>query len=170
MVARMKRSSFFSLLLVVLVLMAFSSAIAQDNPVEVRLEIYVVSEVTADDGTRTENFTAATSARPGQIVEYRLFAVNNGDTTLPPGTVVITGPVPDGTRFMENSATPTSERLLTEYSVDGLEFSEPPVFILSENGGRRIANPEEFRAVRWTLLVPMEPAMEEAFIYRVVVE
>jgi uncharacterized repeat protein (TIGR01451 family) len=143
---------------------------AQDNPVEVRLEIYVVSEVTTDDGNKEERFSEATTARPGQVVEYRLMAENIGDTTLPAGTVVITGPVPDGTTFVPESATPSSELFLTEYSADnGDSYSEPPVIVTMNNNQRRIADPVLYNAVRWTLLVPMEPGSDEAFIYRVTV-
>lgn len=144
-------------------LMLVTTALTQtDNPVAVRVDIFVVSVVGGE-----EQFTEATTARPGQVVEYRLFAVNTGDTTLPAGTVVITGPVPDGTQFVPNSATPSSDSILTEYSVDGTNFSEPPVLI----GGtpNRAAEPGEYRAVRWTLLTEMEPGEEVTFIYRVTI-
>lgn len=142
---------------------------ASDQPVEVRYEIYVVSEVTDDDGETQERFTEATSARPGQTVEYRVFATNTGDTTLPEGLVTVVGPVPDGTEFVEDSATPSSERILTEYSADGGEsFDEPPVLVGPE-GDREAVDPAEYDAVRWTLLVPMQPEQEEAFFYRVII-
>jgi uncharacterized repeat protein (TIGR01451 family) len=146
-------------------LASFAPAFAQDNPVSVRLEIFVVSVV---DGE--ERYTAATTARPGQVVEYRLFASNVGDTTLPPGTVVLTGPVPEGTAYVANSATPSSDRLLTEYTADGgVSFDETLIFI-GEGDDRRLADPAQYTAVRWTLLVDIEPAAEEAFFYRVTVE
>jgi hypothetical protein len=43
------------------------SALAQaTNPVLVDMEIYVVSQVTRDDGTREDRFTRATEARPAR--------------------------------------------------------------------------------------------------------
>lgn len=156
--------------LVVALLIGAAQAQPPDNPVTVRLEIYLVSEVTADNGTVTERFTPATSARPGQIVEYRLFAVNESDETLPAGIVIVTGPVPDGTTFVPGSATPSSERILTEFSAPGSDgFSEPPV-IVDQGGNRSTADPESYGVVRWTLRVAMEPGQEETFIYRVTVE
>lgn len=144
-------------------LMLVTTALTQtDNPVAVRVNIFVVSVVGGE-----EQFTEATTARPGQVVEYRLFAVNTGDTTLPAGTVVITGPVPDGTQFVPNSATPSSDSILTEFSVDGTNFSEPPV--LTGGTPNRAAEPGEYRAVRWTLLTEMEPGEEVTFIYRVTI-
>lgn len=144
------------------------AAFAQ-NPVSIRLEIYVVSEVTTADGTREERFSEATTARPGQTVEYRLFATNVGETTLPAGTVEIVGPVPQGTTFVPDSTMPTTERVVTEFSADGEIFSEPPV-IVGEGASRRLVEATDYEAVRWTLLVPMEPGQEEVFFYRVLVE
>lgn len=160
------------ILLILVLLSSLMLAFAQDadNPVQIRLEIYVVSQVTASDGSVEEKFSEATTARPGQIVEYRLFASNMGDTTLPAGTVVITGPVPEGTTFVARSATPGSERLLVEYSADNTTFSEPPVMITETVDGqesRQVADPTDYAAVRWTLLVPIEPGQEETFVYRV---
>lgn len=148
-----------------------AQALAQDNPISIRLEIYVVSEVTNAEGAREERLTETTTARPGQVVEYRLFATNEGEVTLPAGTVVVVGPVPDGTRYVANSTLPTSDRVLTEFSADGGEsFSEPPVLITASEGQRRVVEPQDYDAVRWTLLVPMEPGQEEVFFYRVLVE
>ncbi|MCA9838093.1 MAG: hypothetical protein KC422_14340, partial [Trueperaceae bacterium] len=73
------KKQIFSLLLILLVGFGFAQS---DNPVAVRLEIYVVSTVNGQ-----EEFKESTTARPGQVVEYRLYATNNGDTTLPPGSV-----------------------------------------------------------------------------------
>lgn len=141
-----------------------------DNPITFRSEIYIVSEVTADDGSKEERFSAATSAIPGQVVEFRIIATNSGETTLPAGRVQIYGPVDEGMAFVGNSATPSAEnRLLTEFSVDGTEFSEPPL-LLGTGDSRRVADPAEFSMIRWTLLTPMEPGQEVTLVYRVLIE
>jgi uncharacterized repeat protein (TIGR01451 family) len=151
-------------------LLISSFVLTQDNPVTVSLEIFVVSQVTGADGKITEEFKASQTARPGQMVEYRLKAKNEGDTTLPAGTVIITGPVPDGTTFVANSATPKDERILTEYSADGTNFSDAESPILAGSGNdRTVVDPKDYKAVRWTLLVPLEPGQEEQFVYRVTV-
>lgn len=152
-------------LLILLGVLCCLTLAQNDNPVSVKLEIFVVSEV---DGQ--EKLTAATTARPGQIVEYRLTARNEGETTLPAGTVVITGPVPDGTTFVANTATPSSETLLTEYSINGETYGEPPLIVETDTAERTVAEPNLYKAVRWTLLEPMEPSRESAFIYRVSVD
>lgn len=141
-----------------------------DNPISFRSEIYVVSEVTAEDGSKEERFSAATSAIPGQVVEFRIIATNAGETTLPAGRVQIYGPVEGDMAYVGNSASPSAEnRLLTEFSVDGTEFSEPPVLI-GAGDSRRVADPNEFTMIRWTLLTPLEPGQEVTLVYRVVIE
>lgn len=155
-----------------LLLAVFGLAAAQTpaNPITFRSEIYVVSEVTAADGSKEERFSAATSAIPGQVVEFRIIATNSGDTTLPAGRVQIFGPVDDGMAYVSNSASPSAEnRLLTEFSVDGEEFSEPPVLV-GAGDNRRVADAEEFTMIRWTLLTPLEPGQEVTLVYRVVIE
>ena len=143
--------------------------IAQDDPLAYRLEIFVVSHVTRDDGTREERYTEASEARPGQMVEYRIFVTNVSDTTLPAGLVQIRLPVPEGTEYVPNSATPSSDRVLTEFSADrGRSFSEPPVLI-GDDENRSTAEPSSYEEIRWTFFVELEPGQEEALVYRVIV-
>lgn len=142
---------------------------AQDDPLAYRLEIFVVSHVTRDDGTREERYTEASEARPGQMVEYRIFVTNVSDTTLPAGLVQIRLPVPEGTEYVPNSATPSSDRLLTEFSADrGRSFSEPPVLI-GDDENRSVADPTSYEEIRWTFFIELEPGQEEALVYRVIV-
>lgn len=163
----MRHSLAVMVLIILAVVLGF--AFAQQNPIQHRIETYIVEQRTQPDGGVQEQFVAATSARPGQMVEYRIITTNRGDTTLPSGTVIITGPVPQSTQYVEGSATPSSEAILTEYSADGQTFSEPPVRA-TRNGNSVTIEPNEYRAVRWTLLTPMEPGQEQTFIYRVIVE
>lgn len=147
-----------------------STGAASTSPLQVRQEIYVVSEVTKDDGTKEERFSEASTAFPGQVVEYRLFVTNVSDTTLPAGIVKVSSPVPSGMSYIEDSATPSSERILTEFSADGgATYSKPPVLIGSGDD-RKVAAPDAYTDVRWTLLVPMEPGEVEPFFYRVTVD
>lgn len=134
-------------------LLACQVVLAQSNPIQLASEIYLVHE--------SGEFEPATGAFDGAVVEYRIFASNTGPTTLPAGRVTITGPVLAGFRFVPGSATPSSERVLLEYSMDGASFS--PAAAGSALGSRSV------RAVRWTLLSPMEPGAVEVFVYRVVV-
>jgi len=153
-----------------LALLLVGPALAQaTEPVLVDMEIYIVSQVTRDDGTREDRFSRATEARPGQTVEYRLIVRNVSDETLPPGIVVITAPVPEGTQFVPSSATPSTGVLLTEFSADqGATYAETNVF-LGMGDQRSIADPTAYTTVRWTLLEEMEPGTELTLVYRVTV-
>jgi len=150
--------------------LATAVALAQAlEPVRWALETYIVSQVTRDDGTREDRFSAATQARPGQIVEYRIIVSNVSEETLPPGIVVITVPVLEGTQFLPNSATPSSDGLLTEFSADdGLTFAETNVFV-GLGDQRTIADPTAYTTVRWTVLEEMEPGAELTLAYRVTI-
>ena len=138
----------------------WSTGLAQDNPVSVRIEAYIVSQVTAEDGSVTERFSESTTARPGQVVEYRVFATNNDATTLPAESVSVLGPIPDGSTYVDGSATPTSEQVRTEFSLDGESFSQAP---------ETTEGASAYRAIKWTLLTPLEPGQEERFSYRVTI-
>ncbi len=159
--------------LFVSVLPALGAVFAQDagqparqSPISLRTEIYIVSLVTRDDGTREERFSPATEAIPGQVIEYRIFATNTGETTLPAGSVQIYGPVENGMEYVSGSATPTSDRVLAEFSLDGAEFGTPPLLV-GTGESRRVAEPEEYKMIRWRLLVDLEPGQEAPFYYRV---
>lgn len=155
--------------LVMTLALLLGHGLAQDDPLSYRLEIFVVSHVTRDDGTREERYVESSEARPGQTVEYRVFIQNVSDTTLPAGLVQIRLPIPEGTEYVANSATPSSDRVLTEYSADrGVTFSEPPV-IVGDGETRRTAEPSSYDEIRWTFFVELEPGQEELLVYRVIV-
>lgn len=145
-----------------------SAALAQDDRFAFRFEIYVVSHVTREDGTREERFAERTDVLPGQTIEYRLFVENVSETTVPAGIAQFTLKVPEGTEYVPNSATPSSDRLLTEFSADrGRTFSEPPVLI-GDDDQRRVAEPSSYDEIRWTFFVELEPGQEEVLFFRVI--
>jgi uncharacterized repeat protein (TIGR01451 family) len=137
---------------------------ALGSAVDVKIEMYLVETL---DGA--EHFTQSLTARRGQVVEYRIFAVNRGAAELQAGTVEVYCPLPDGVVFVEYSATPNSDRVLIEYSVDGEEFSIAPLLV-AQGEARVVITPDGYRGIRWTLLEPMAVGQEEVFTFRVTVE
>ena len=127
----------------------------EDAPAFVRFEIYVVRR----RGDGTEQLVPATRARSGEILEYRLIVTNATEFELAEGIVQVLGVVPEGTTFVPESATPTSERILVEFSGDG-----GTTFAGAEN---LTVEPEAYSRVRWTLQVPLGPNDQESFSYRV---
>jgi uncharacterized repeat protein (TIGR01451 family) len=163
----------FRLLGVLLGLVLLSSAWAQSQPLEVTLEGYLVQVITKEDGSQAEEFVAATQARPGQVVEYRVLVTNVSNETLPPSNAMITGPVPNTTTYLADSATATGAEVMLEFSADGGQsFAEKPMLEKeNEQGEKELveALPEEYNAARWALLMPIEPAQTLTFTYRVTV-
>lgn len=161
------------LIFLVLSALVFTAA-AQDNPLEVKLEGYIVNVVTKEDGTQEEEFVAATEARPGQVVEYRVLVTNISSETLPASNALITGPIPNTTTYIADTATATSAEAQLEFSADGgATFAEKPMIEKENDQGEKEmveALPEEYTAARWAILVPLAPQQTLTFTYRVTVK
>lgn len=175
----------------------WGAAVAQADGIVFDVEILRVDLVRGEEGETVERFVPVEEAVPGEVIEYRVTAVNEGDIIYRPGTVVVTLPIGQGLAYIEDSATPSSDRVVTEFSADGgASYSEPPVLIpdtepaepepddtdpgdtdpgdtepddaeAPEEAGSRAADPAEYDAIRWTFSVPFEPGQEELLVYRV---
>lgn len=159
---------------VIIILLAFAWA-QEANPLEVKLEAFIVSSITKDDGSTEELFSEAEAARPGQIVEYRITVQNSGETSLPANNAVITGPIPAGTEYLAETATASSALALLEFSADGGQsFSSPPIMMMVRNSEGQEeeveAQAKDYTAARWSILKALEPAEMLVFVYRVVVK
>ncbi len=142
------------------------------EPLNVSLEAYIVTVITKDDGSKEEQFSAASTARPGQIVEYRVVVVNTSNDTLPGSNAYITGPVPASTDYLPETAT-VSEKATLEFSADGGQsFADKPMVMKkNEQGEEELveAKPEEYTDARWQLLQALAPQETLTFSYRVTV-
>lgn len=143
------------------------------EPVRVELSAFLVSEVVLEDGSTEERFAEATSAYPGQVIEYRLVAYHQGGTDLPPGTITLVGLVPLETAYLPGSATPGADAYRFEASLDGESFSEPPLLVLTtDESGAEVeveADESDYRALRWVVLTTLKPGDEVLLVYRVTV-
>lgn len=170
----MRNNLIRALVLLGLVGLVGSFSVAQDNPVEVTLEGYLVNVITKEDGTQEEEFVEATEARPGQVVEYRVIVTNVSNETLPASNAMITGPIPATTAYIADTATATSSEAMLEFSADGgATFAEKPLIEKENDQGEKElveALPEEYTAARWAILVPLEPQQTLTFTYRVTVK
>lgn len=166
-------SSWRRLLLGTLALALFSTltvALAQGEDISFDVEIFRVDLVRGDDGEVTERLTEVDQAAAGEVIEYHVTAVNEGDIIYRPGTVVVRLPIGEGVAYVEGSATEDEDRVVTEFSGDGGKtFSEPPVLV-GEEDERSTVPPEEYDTIRWTFTVPFEPEQEETLVYRVEVQ
>ncbi len=136
-------------------------AFAQSSPVVFESEIFLVRP----DGS----LVPATTADPGDRVQFGILATNSGRTTLPAGRVQIHGPVDAGMSYINNSAT-SDVRTLLEFSLDGVEFFEDPPMVRDADGALRLAAPGDYQMLRWTLLEPLEPGATVRLEYRVLID
>lgn len=150
----------FKQLMLVLLVAVAGIAVAQANPVKVEIKAFIVNQTTDKDGKVKETFSESTTARPGQVVEYRVTATNNDSASLPAESVKILGPVPEGTEYIDGSATPSSDAVRTEFSLDNENYSEKPESSAGAAG---------YKTVRWTLLSALASGQAETFTYRVTI-
>ncbi len=108
----------------------WGAAVAQADGIVFDVEILRVDLVRGEEGGTVERFVPVEEAVPGEVIEYRVTAVNEGDIIYRPGTVVVTLPIGQGLAYIQDSATPSSDRVVTEFSADGgASYAEPPVLI-----------------------------------------
>jgi uncharacterized repeat protein (TIGR01451 family) len=159
-----------------------SVGLAQADAITFDVEIVRVDLVRGEDGDVVERFVPVQEAIPGEVIEYRVTATNEGDVIYRPGTVVVTLPIGEGLVYLEDTATPSSDRVVTEFSADGgATYAEPPVLVSArddeaepegdgdggDEGATRAADPSEYDHIRWTFSVPFEPGQQETLVYRV---
>ena len=163
---------------IILGLLCFGLLWAQAQPAEsevvgVELTAFVVTETVLADGTRTETFTEAEAVFPGQVIEYRLVATNRSGAVVSAGRLTLVGPVPESTRYLADSATADGPDWRLEASLDGEVFAEPPLRRIERNAaGQEVevdADPGEYRALRWVVLMALAPGETITFRYRVAV-
>lgn len=146
---------------------------AQDSPLEISLDAFLVTEVTTSSGDTAERFSVAQEVFPGNTIEYRLTLTHIGNSTLPAG-VAVRGPIPANTHYLADSASQTNLAALTFSADAGETFAHEPITRTEtdENGNDVIVtlSPSEYDVARWTLNDPLEPGQVLTFIYRVEVQ
>ena len=132
------------------------------------IEAYRV--VVADKGV--ENFLPADNARPKDTIEYRLVYTNTGDEPIK--NVLITDPVPIGTRLLQPTASRPKDGKV-EFSVDGGKNFHPwPVMVKKTtlDGKHKMveATPDMVTHIRWTVGEAIRPDDSITLSYRTVVK
>lgn len=128
--------------------LAATQAFAADpaQPVDVRLQAYQVVAATKDGA---EKLVPATTANPGDTIEYQVTYQNNGK--VPAKAVAATLPVPEGAMaYLEGSAAPKAVLA----SLDGKQYAPIPLKREVTRDGKRVIEtvpPAEYRFLRWQL-------------------
>ena len=134
-------------------LAALAPALAAAGP-RMTVSIAQLREVTEQkDGARTTRMVPAASVSPGDVVEYVLTYANQGDA--PALDANVDDAIPKGTTYLAGTA--TGEGAAVTFSSDGGKTFAPAVKLTYEfrlpSGAveKRIATPDEYTHVRWTL-------------------
>jgi uncharacterized repeat protein (TIGR01451 family) len=114
------------------------------------------------DAEGAEALEPADTARPGDLLEYRVVYVNAGDQAL--ANVLATLPIPDSMIYQADTATPAFAQAATS---DGRFGTQPLTRTTADAAGKpRIVTvpPAEYRSLRWVLgtLEPGESAEASA--------
>jgi len=134
----------------------------------VRLELtsYKVTAYTDKQGHLIERFEQAFKVAPGDVIEWRLRAVNASKQELQDVGLVI--PIPPQTYYLEGSAKPlavalggSKKNVLPEFSYDGGKtYGKPPLYkeVTVVEDGKKVVkkvlvSPEEYTHIRWMLPV-----------------
>jgi uncharacterized repeat protein (TIGR01451 family) len=157
-------------LITVVAVVAASAASAWAKP-ELVVSIASTKEVASvKNGKRTTRVVPAKSAAPGDVVTYTLSYVNKGDEAAT--DAVIDDPIPTTATYVANSATGAGSEIT--FSNDGGKTYAAPVMLFydytlpSKKVERRVATPDQYTHVRWTVKrVPPGAKGEVSFKVRV---
>ncbi len=135
---------------------AWSAGAATDAAAEVVLDTAVTKvETTLDAGGRVKReLLPADDVVPGEELRYTITFTNESETPVDAQRIVITNPVPEGTRYVPGSAGGEGSRV--EFSGDGETFdvSEPE----APAGAAGVpAEPPPVHSLRWTYQRELAP-------------
>jgi uncharacterized repeat protein (TIGR01451 family) len=122
---------------------------------EVTLTTEVQRVVEAQPGSGAATLEAVTDVLPGDVIRYSIVFRNDSAQDVAAGSVVITNPLPDGTDYVDGSATGDSTRIT--FSVDGETFEDPSTLTVTDAAGTRRATAADYRSIRWAY-APRLPA------------
>lgn len=127
-----------------MVLLASSAAAAQKGPDPVESKL-VARKVVAVEGT--EKLVDATSAKPGDVIEYTATYRNAGREAV--RGLEATLPIPHETQFIPGTTRPATAKA----SVDGRDFGDIPLRRQSARDGKaagELVPYGEYRFLRWS--------------------
>ena len=165
----MKKLFMFIIMLYGFSFLVLAQESQEKNGLEQKLSAFIVDTVLDKDGKEVEVFKPATTAKSGQIIEYRYHAKNVSEGIIENFIPII--PIPTVTTYIDGSAT-GGELFLLEFSIDGGEsFAAPPLIKTVKNEkGEDVqveVEPAEYQSVRWKMLGGFQPKQEINLSFRV---
>jgi uncharacterized repeat protein (TIGR01451 family) len=138
------------------------------SPVEAVLEAFLVQTTANEDGTFQEELVSASTASPGDILQYNTIYTNVSDIDLIGLTA--NGQIPMGTSYLESSAIITSDAIF-EVLIEAEKWQELPAYktiVTAEGNEERVeASAEDYTQIRWLISNALEPEQTVRATYRV---
>jgi uncharacterized repeat protein (TIGR01451 family) len=119
--------------------------------VVLQTSVVKVESVLEANGRVKRQLLPADEVVAGEELRYTITFRNDSDMAVEAGRIVITNPLPDGTRYVAGSAGGDDTRL--EFSADGESFST--------------AEPADVRALRWTYQGELRPGDDSDVFFHV---
>lgn len=139
-----------------------------ESPVEAVLEAFLVQTTANEDGTVQEELVSASTASPGDVLQYNTTYTNVSDIDLIGLTA--NGQIPPGTSYLDRSANVNSDAIF-EVLIEDEEWQELPAYktIVTEEGEevRVEASAVDYTQIRWRLSEALEPEQTVRATYRV---
>jgi uncharacterized repeat protein (TIGR01451 family) len=107
--------------------------------------------------------------RPGDVLLYELTYTNIGKSEAT--NIEFVYPVPEGMSILEEHT--KCEDCIVQYSLDGNEFSAPPILITEIVEGKpveKIAKPAQYRLVKWIVKKPLHEGGKTSVSFKASVE
>ena len=133
-----------------LIILFLSVFVAQAGTAQVILENSVkkVESRETASGLVEQRLVEVVSVLPGDELRYTITFSNRGTQTAAAGSIVITNPLPEGTRYVEGTASGADTEIV--FSLDGEIFEAAAAMMLRSEAGVVPANASDYRAIRWT--------------------
>jgi uncharacterized repeat protein (TIGR01451 family) len=114
--------------------------------------VFEVVTITAEDGSKQDQWQQPDKLLPGERVGYQIEVNNKG--TEPAADIVIANPIPEHTIYVQDSAKGLNAKI--EFSVDnGKTFALPAQLFMEKEGKRVQATSVDYTQVRWKLNKPL---------------
>ena len=139
-----------------------------ESPLISRMQAFVVEL----DAEGSEVFKPADKASPKQVIEYRLVYENTGEQPLK--DLAVTGPIPQNTRYVADSAASMTTGAFQVSIDDGKNWEGEPVVRQRINDQGQLEEviipPAEYTHVRWVAQRPLAAESSQEYRYRVQIQ
>lgn len=143
---------------------AGAPAVWANGPLTSEIQSFLIT--TDDDGR--EQRVPTTHAAPGDVIEYLLTYTNTSEQPL--SGLIVTGPIPANTQYLEASAHADVQARLVVSVDDGVEFAAEPLADDSRNESRQeqaVIPADTYTHLRWLPDTDIQPGQVQTFSYRV---